>query len=82
MEQYRQREVQQQQAQWEQARFIATFVIMPHSKKQLKPKDIVQFPWEEADELEVWTELPEHIKKLAAAMDKKAEEQGIIINKN
>ena len=80
MEQYRQREAQQQQAQWEQARLIATFVIMPHSKKQLSPKDILQFPWEEADELEVWTALPDNIKKLSEAMNAKAKEQGLINN--
>lgn len=31
---------------WEQARLIAYVVAQVNSKKKLKPKDIMEFPWE------------------------------------
>lgn len=39
--------VQHYRSEWEQARFIAQFILMPYSKKHLKPQDLVVFEWEE-----------------------------------
>ena len=38
------RELQQS---WEQTRWLAAIVINPHLKKQIKPKDLATFPWEQ-----------------------------------
>jgi hypothetical protein len=32
---------------WERTRFIAVALLQPHSKKRIKPTDLVVFPWEE-----------------------------------
>ena len=37
----------QYQADWERARWIASVVIAPHTKKRLKPKELITFPWEQ-----------------------------------
>ena len=34
------------QGEWERSRWIATILINPHVKKNLKPKDLTIFPWE------------------------------------
>jgi hypothetical protein len=34
------------QSSWEQTRWLATIVINPHIKKQIKPKDLATFPWD------------------------------------
>tara|TARA_R110000824_G_scaffold400323_1_gene607589 strand:+ start:631 stop:927 length:297 start_codon:yes stop_codon:yes gene_type:complete len=31
---------------WEIARWMSCVIINPHVKKNLKPKDLTQFPWE------------------------------------
>ena len=38
------RELQQS---WEQTRWLAAIVINPHLKKQIKPKELATFPWEQ-----------------------------------
>ena len=42
------RDAQQQQYrnEWERTRWLAMFVLMPHSKKRIKPQDLARFPWE------------------------------------
>jgi len=40
----------QQQAyrnEWERTRWLAVFMVMPYSKKRLKPTDLMRFPWEQ-----------------------------------
>jgi hypothetical protein len=37
---------QQYRAEWERARWIASVNIAPHTKKRLKPTDLIRFPWE------------------------------------
>jgi hypothetical protein len=32
---------------WEQTRFLATASLIPHSKKRLKPTDVIRFAWDE-----------------------------------
>ena len=36
----------EQHESWEQTRWLAAVVINPHLKKQIKPKDLVTFPWD------------------------------------
>jgi hypothetical protein len=34
------------QDRWEQTRMIVHSTIAPHSKKKLKPKEVLSFPWD------------------------------------
>jgi hypothetical protein len=34
------------QDRWEQTRMIVHSTIVPHSKKKLKPKEVLSFPWD------------------------------------
>jgi hypothetical protein len=34
------------QTKWEISRWLAAVVIAPHTKKRLKPRDLIAFPWE------------------------------------
>jgi hypothetical protein len=33
-------------AKWETSRWMAAVVIAPHTKKRMKPRDLIAFPWE------------------------------------
>tara|TARA_R100000655_G_scaffold70678_4_gene108972 strand:+ start:4886 stop:5224 length:339 start_codon:yes stop_codon:yes gene_type:complete len=37
---------QNQQAEWERARWMACVIINPHLKRNISPKKITTFPWE------------------------------------
>ena len=37
---------QNEQAEWERARWMACVIINPHLKKSIDPKKITTFPWE------------------------------------
>jgi alkylated DNA nucleotide flippase Atl1 len=37
---------QDQQAEWERARWIACVIINPHLKRAIDPKKLTTFPWE------------------------------------
>ena len=37
---------QNQQAEWERARWMACVIINPHLKRSIDPKKITTFPWE------------------------------------
>lgn len=37
---------QNQQAEWERARWIACVIINPHLKRAIDPKKLTTFPWE------------------------------------
>lgn len=46
---FRRLEDSRQRGEWERMRWLAMFVLMPHTKKGRKlgkPTDIMQFPWE------------------------------------
>jgi hypothetical protein len=45
---YRRKQAQQDRAEWERARWIAAALLQPHSKKAIKPTDLLEF----ADEAE------------------------------
>lgn len=34
------------QTKWETTRWLAAITIAPHTKKKLKPRDLIAFPWE------------------------------------
>lgn len=34
------------QTKWETSRWMAAVVIAPHTKKTMKPRDLITFPWE------------------------------------
>lgn len=43
---YSQKLEMQYRGDWERARWIASVVIAPHTKKRVAPKDLIRFPWE------------------------------------
>lgn len=47
---YVNKQEQQTHLSWEQARFLALYMLMPHTKEKLTFKDIAVFPWEKEDE--------------------------------
>jgi len=57
---------QMERVNWERTRWLATFVVMPHSKRKLRPQDLMQFPWEKAER----PNLVEFIKANKARFDK------------
>lgn len=42
---------QNQQAEWERARWMACVIINPHLKRSVDPKKITTFPWEKRKKL-------------------------------
>jgi hypothetical protein len=36
----------QQKGEWERTRWLAAVVISPHTKKRIKPTDLIEFEWE------------------------------------
>ncbi len=54
------RENRRDQGEWERARWIAMFILMPWSgKKSLRPRDIAVFPWERQQTDSAQKKLPE-----------------------
>ena len=45
------------QSEWERVRWQTTILLNPHTKKRIKAKDLIVFPWEsqEKKEHKVWT---------------------------
>ena len=41
-------DTQRERQDWERARWIATVLSQPHSKKTLKYNSLIKFPWEKA----------------------------------
>lgn len=46
VEGWNERQNTKEQAEWERTRWMTTILINPHSKKRIKPKDLIVFPWE------------------------------------
>lgn len=44
-----QRDEVEMQRSWEVGRFVAAVMVQPYSKKQVRPADLAQFPWEKKD---------------------------------
>jgi len=43
---WNQRENRREQSEWERTRWMTTILLNPHTKKRIKPKDLIVFPWE------------------------------------
>lgn len=54
---------------WEQTRMLAFISALPHSKKGLKPTDIVKYPWDDES-----TEIEEITEEDISRLHKKQEE--------
>jgi hypothetical protein len=51
------------QNEWEQTRIIVHATMSPHSKKKLRPKDILPFPWDNKSKGKKLFSSPEQIAK-------------------
>lgn len=38
------------QADWERTRQLCTCMLQPHASRQLRPEDVMRFPWEHSPE--------------------------------
>ncbi len=61
---------------WERIRWLGSVLLQPHSKRTLRPRNLIIFPWELPDE--VPTTIPEELLKLSEAMDAEAKKDGLI----
>ena len=59
------------QDSWEQTRIIAHCTISPHSKKRLKPKEVLPFPWDNKTKPKGKVVSNEHIQDVIKRYDKK-----------
>jgi len=50
-------ENRKEQTEWERTRWQTTILLNPHTKKRIKAKDLIVFPWEAQDKKKhkVWT---------------------------
>lgn len=50
------RENRKEQSEWERIRWQTTILVNPHTKKTIKAKDLIVFPWEnKKKEHQIWT---------------------------
>jgi len=58
---------------WEQTRMIVHATLSPHSKKKLKPKEIMPFPWDTKDKKakKVHRPSPEELAKILERYERK-----------
>lgn len=54
---------------WEQTRIIVHSILSPHSKKKLKPKEILPFPWDSKNKPKKIAS-KEHIQSVIERYDK------------
>lgn len=59
------------QDSWEQTRLIIHATLSPHSKKKLKPKEILPFPWDNKKKPKKEFASKEHIQKVLETYNKK-----------
>jgi len=55
---------QSNQDSWEQTRTIMIACLMPHSKKKLRPTDVLPFPWDNKNKPKKEIASKEHIRKV------------------
>jgi len=57
VEGWNERQNRKEQAEWERIRWQTTILINPHTKKTIKAKDLIVFPWEKQPKKnkKVWT---------------------------
>ena len=58
------------QDSWEQTRIIAHSCLAPHSKKKLKPTEILPFPWDKKRKSNIKTASREHIQSVIEKYEK------------
>lgn len=44
---FNERENRREQSEWERIRWQTTILVNPHTKKTIKARDLIVFPWEE-----------------------------------
>ena len=59
------------QDRWEQTRVIAHSTLSPHSKKRIKPKEILPFPWDNKKKSQIEIASKEHIQSVIDKYNKK-----------
>ncbi len=47
---HRKKQESKSRESWEQTRFLACVLLQPHSKKNIQPRDVVVFGWEQQKE--------------------------------
>jgi len=55
---------QSNQDSWERTRTIMIACLMPHSKKKLRPTDVLPFPWDNKNKPKKEIASKEHIQKV------------------
>ena len=57
VEGWNERQNRKEEADWERTRWMTTILFNPHTKKRIKPKDLIVFPWESKPKKDrkVWT---------------------------
>ena len=61
---------QQNQNNWEQTRTIMIACLTPHSKKKLKPTDVLPLPWDGKNKPKKEIASKEHIQKVLEKYEK------------
>tara|TARA_R100000541_G_scaffold57257_1_gene67189 strand:+ start:190 stop:480 length:291 start_codon:yes stop_codon:yes gene_type:complete len=67
---FKKHQEQMSQNQWEQTRIILMGCLQPHSKKNLKPKDVLPLPWDEKYKPKKEIATKEHIQKVLEKYEK------------
>ena len=50
------RENRKEQSEWERTRWMTTILLNPHTKKTIKARDLIVFPWESKNKKHnIWT---------------------------
>ena len=54
---WNERQSRKEQTEWERTRWMTTILLNPHTKKRIKAKDLIVFPWEKEakKDRKVWT---------------------------
>jgi hypothetical protein len=50
-ENWSRRQEQSEHAKWDRIRMVCMSILQPYSKKNLTPRDVLVFPWEEDDDV-------------------------------
>lgn len=70
---------------WEQTRYLCYMIAQVNSKKRLKPKDLMVFPWEKESKMQhthqpqaITQDYVEMVKKMALEREKILKDKGFI----
>jgi len=70
LEGFKMHQEQMSQNQWEQTRIILLGCLSPHSKKNLKPQEILPLPWDSNNKPKKEIASKEHIQKVLEKYNK------------